>query len=238
MAIRRVSDCLVRPARDGTRYWRVISGSPETFAAIKSYKPTSAPDRTAWVRGLFDSEGTAYFQVNKRYPNCYHRRVSMASSNHKTLRTAKAHLKRLGIGSSILSTKLTAGHYGTKPMYELRLSHSLENYSAFAWEVGSSIARKMDKLRKISLSYSIDLKESMRSAQRIGAANRRASALGIILPRVLSVIKSRMDSGKPVRTKDCLNIPGYASMLNYFRPLELQGMAKSGKLISPTRRRG
>lgn len=166
----------VAPRRDERGYWltRVYNGHTR-FTPLLSFCAESDDERAAWLRGLFDSEGnTMLMPVPKQGPRSWYRRVSFYSTNETTLDTTAAYLLDLGLPTRRLVRKPTVGHLGNRPVFELSLRHSRENFATFAHTVGSSIPRKQKVLDSLAPSYCDDLSEVRREMQAKGVLIRIA----------------------------------------------------------------
>lgn len=211
-------------------YW-VVRGRNRTgrFSELKSYNPVDNSERSAWLRGLFDSEGNAQILHRPKIGlNSYQRRVAIYSTDLATLRIAAGYLHALGIRHAIRLTKNSASHKGTKPVSELRLCRR-EAFQAFAVLVGSSIGRKQAALQRIAATYQKDPSASARAAQLKGAATRRARMLNVSLPSVISGIRAFIKAGATPTMRACsAAVDGHQSMLHHFRHSELLAMAQGG----------
>jgi len=162
------------PRQRKSGYWEVrVCNGYGRFDFLRSYSAREPESMRAWLRGFFDSEGNASCLPNRRFPNCTHKRVSMYSTNHETLDRAAAYLGMLGIPSTVLGMRSSAGHLGSKQVYCLRVRSSRENYHRFLSLIGSSIERKRAAMLAIVESYCADLPAALRAAQQRGVASRR-----------------------------------------------------------------
>lgn len=62
------------------------------FDYLKSYKPKTTKQMAAWVKGMFDSEGSAILTKLKIGINCFSRRICMCSSDRGLLKTTQYYL--------------------------------------------------------------------------------------------------------------------------------------------------
>lgn len=170
----------VAPKRDERGYWLVRVGNKTgRFDVLKAVAPRSKPECRSWLRGLFDSEGNAQLLHRPAIsPAAYQRRVSIYSTDEDTIETAAAALGTLGLGVCRSLVRATAGHLGSKPVYELRLAASRAAFATFAHEVGSSIKRKQKVLDAIPLSYQPPGHHARIQAQGVAVRNARAAAGG------------------------------------------------------------
>lgn len=176
-----VTDIYARPiiARlDERGYWHVRTYDTGGIAARhRDAAWTEVSERRAWLRGLFDSEGNAHCAPNHTAgrSRSWQRRVGFYSTDQKTLAIAALYLSALGVRLRPLSSVTpSAGHKGTKPVYELSLIGSRENYARFGDLIGSSIQRKRVALQRMVTTYHPDRSLAAREAQAKGVAVRRA----------------------------------------------------------------
>lgn len=226
LAIREVSTAIVKPSPDRKKYWRVVLLQPECFKGVKRYHPQSESEYASWLRGFFDSEGSAYCGRTRRWENSFNRRVGFFNTNIDTLRRAKRYCEQIGVSAEIRPIKSSNGHLGSLPVFELRLANGRDNFTRFAWLVGSSIDRKMKILRAIPLSFSVDHGAAMRAAQLIGATAKRQKTLNETLPTVLREIRKLIDSGIAPTQRNCAGIKKYGSVVSIFGTLGLARMAR------------
>lgn len=148
------------------------------FDVLRGLIPSLLEEKAAWLRGLFDSEGNVVC-VPKPYqgPRSWDRRIAFFSTNQETLHMGLAYLADLKIVSVIRGWPPSDSHHGSKPVFALLLKNGRENYASFARDVGSSIARKSDRINKLPETYHPDLSDAYREAQLKGAAVRNARKL-------------------------------------------------------------
>lgn len=201
----------VRP--HNTIYWIVRVGNKRgTFDGCRSFEPATDEERAAWLRGLWDSEGTAHLaNVNGAVRPYTHRKVSLVSTNLDTLQRAAEMFETLGIKTRRRSVKLDASHRGTKPVYELAVC-GREGFERFEAVIGTTIARKRAVLAQITASYQDD--GWQREAQLRGAAAKRKRTEETVLPVVLRQIKEMLDVGVKPTFRACASIPGYHAVRN------------------------
>ena len=106
-------------------------------------------------------------------------------------------------------------------MHQLYLVASRENFERFAIRVGSSIARKRRALLRIVGTYVVDLSEAMRTAQKKGAATRRARTFNVTIPRVVRAIRRLIDRGNSPTSRACVVIAGFHTAVRHFTKTEL-----------------
>lgn len=135
---------------DERGYWlcRKYNGQ-RRFSPLLDYRPRRRETKAAWLRGLFDSEGNANLTRLDRGPRSFSRRVAFYSTDELTLAIACGCLAALGFEANVRPLKPSAGHLGSKPVFELVLVSSREAYAQFANEIGSSIPRKQAVLDAI-----------------------------------------------------------------------------------------
>lgn len=143
------------PSLDERGYWLVRVGNKTgRFDRLRAVIPRHPPECRSWLRGLFDSEGNAQLLHRPKVsPAAYQRRVAIYSTSIDTIEMAEGAFAVLNMGTRRSEVKPTAGHLGSKPVYELRLAASKDSYARFAEEVGSSIRRKQIVLDAIPRSY-------------------------------------------------------------------------------------
>lgn len=206
-------------------YWRFfkknLSGK---FSLAKSYEPITLDEKSAWLRGFFDSEGNAQLALNVGARGYTHRRVSFYSTEISTILKAESYLNDLSISTRWRATKNSEGHIGSKVVYELALRKK-EDFRRFTALVGSSIKRKQDALDAISISF--DETDYVRIAQKKGAATKRERTLLVTLPKVLLEIKAIIDAGEKPTQRRCRAITGYNTIQPLFPQKELIKMAVS-----------
>lgn len=158
---------------DERGYWLVrTSNKTGKFNCLIDYEPITNSEKAVWIRGMFDSEGNAQLIPSKMSANSWNRRAAFYSTNMETLSRTASYLSDLGMASRTREMKASASHIGTKPVYELSLRSSRQNYSLFAELVGSSIQRKREVLKKIPGSYQPPGHHARAGAK--GAASRKA----------------------------------------------------------------
>jgi hypothetical protein len=202
------------------------SGNLRQFALLKGVPCTSPDTRSAWLRGLFDSEGNAQLLPKPaRGPRSWDRRVSFYSTDQTTLDTAEMHLGSLGMPCIRSLQTPSEGHIGSKPVWELKIRSSREHYARFAQVVGSSISRKRAVLDALPGSYQEDRSAYCREAQLRGAQTRRART-DARLGEVLDGIRRVIAQGIPPTEKELgARIPGFWSQKRRYRTTRLVEMA-------------
>jgi hypothetical protein len=171
-ALKRTIAAEVRPTvSEG--YWRVTCRRASGFAWLRAWLPESDAERGAWLRGFFDSEGSASIAHRPNLsPNAIERKIAMYSTAPDTLSRAEQYLQRLGIASVTTSRDgRQPGRYGTLRIYELRIRAGQAQYESFARLVGSSIQRKAVVLERLHRSYR-DRREYCALGGRRGSATR------------------------------------------------------------------
>jgi hypothetical protein len=232
IAIQMATGKMVRPNRQDEDYWRVTAEATGLeLTGMKNYKPQTEAEICAWLRGFFDSEGNAQLHKLPDYPDSWQRRVAMYSTDCDLLTHTENLLNKIGIASKIRTTNahLQPSHFGNKPVFELVLVCSANNFTRFAWMVSSSLARKRDTLRKIVLSYKADLGATMRSAQKIGAASRKNKTITVTLPQVVKEIKTIISNGIRPTQRECAKIKGFYGVIRYKPLRELIELATNTK---------
>jgi hypothetical protein len=136
-------------------YWSARLRRKGWFGGLRALEPLGPEQIGAWLRGMFDSEGNAQVGQMGRKPRYAYRRVAMYSTDRATLDRCARYLDALGIPHTLTDTKANqrAGHIGTKPVLELRVRGSRENYRRFLDAVGTTIPRKRLALERIVSSY-------------------------------------------------------------------------------------
>lgn len=167
------------PCLDERGYWLARSSNKRShFAGAKDHDPTTAIEQTAWLRGLFDSEGNAQLLAKPaRGPNSYHRRVAFYSTEPATLTKASGYLTALGILHTRRSTTNSASHKGTKTVEELRITRK-DSFAMFADVVSSSINRKRVSLYSIVGSYAPPGAHALAQAKGVEVRRQRQAAGG------------------------------------------------------------
>ncbi len=158
---------------DERGYWLVrTSNKTGKFNCLIDYEPITNSEKAAWIRGMFDSEGNAHLAPSNMSANSWNRRAAFYSTNTETLERTASYLSALGMTTKTRHMKASASHIGTKPVYELALRSSRQNYILFADLVGSSIRRKREVLKKIPGSYQPPGHHARAGTK--GAASRKA----------------------------------------------------------------
>ncbi len=214
------------PRLDERGYWLVRMGDRVgRFNVLRNFEASTDKEKSAWLRGFFDSEGNAQLTKRTFGSNCFERRIAMYSTDENTLNAAERYLLDLGIVGKRRLTKNSVGHKGTKPVSELRLVSSLRNFGSFRTIVGSSIARKRNTMDAIVSSYVSDLSESCKQRQRLGAAARRQKTDSVTLSRVILGIRKLIDAGTKPTQRACQEVRGFNSVQRYHAQAELVKMA-------------
>lgn len=158
---------------DERGYWLVrIPRRPERFTSLLTFEPSTNPERAAWLRGYFDSEGNVEIHRSTISAHAIHRRVAMFSTCVPTLIRAGEMAAHIGIDTRIRPHHCGPGHKGSKTVYALHVKGH-RDIAMFAQTVGSSITRKQSKLDQIVAHYQ-DLYARRCAGQAKGAATRRA----------------------------------------------------------------
>lgn len=165
------------PRRDERGYWLLrTSNKRDIYTGLLTFVPSSDPERQAWLRGMFDSEGnTQLLHQPKVSPAAFKRRVAFYNTDPEIVENLTIHLEALDFKTIRYIQKPGRNHFGTKPVIEIRLSNSREAFSRFAIEIGSSIARKQIVLDAIPGSYQPPGHHAR--AGRKGVATRKARQL-------------------------------------------------------------
>jgi hypothetical protein len=209
------------------RYWKVRSGNGTgRYNFLRTYEPSEI-EYGDWLRGYFDSEGNAQLlRLPRVSENAYHRRVAFYSTNQTTLCQAQGYLTALGITASIARQTLSRGHYGSRPVFELKLSCGRANFARFAEVVGTSIERKRIALAAIVGTYRPDVAAHCRAAQLKGAAAKNRKREEVMVPQVLQSIRDLVARGVKPTMANCATIPHYQSIRGtYYRHSDLVRMA-------------
>lgn len=207
-------------------YWEVrIGNKTGKFNFIKDTIPISIEQKGAWIRGFFDSDGTATFSKLKKYPNSYCRSIRICKSKMDVLEKCAQYLRDINIPCKIVSKAHGTGHFGTKPMFEVKISICKENCERFKNLVGSSIARKFKNLCLMCEYQNPD--EYLRRGQLIGAAAKKKKTIEIMLPSVVKGIKSLLDNGIKPTQRNCRSIIGYNTIQTRYSQSDLIQMAQS-----------
>lgn len=141
----------VKPKRDERGYWLIRQGNKSgRFSHLKAFEPSDNDHLSAWLRGLFDSEGNA--QLWHMKASSFHRRIAIYSTSMSTIERAAEFLDWLDVPHSIRATRKSRTSKGTKTVFELRMVRK-EGFERFRTMVGSSIARKEATIRAITESY-------------------------------------------------------------------------------------
>lgn len=218
LALNTVAGTTLVPRFVDGNYWSVRAGNKSgRFDHLKGFEPRTVAEQAAWLRGLFDSEGNAQVTpAPRRGPRSIHRRIAMYSTEMSTLNRAAMFLSNLGIDSSLRSMKLTEGHLGTKPVFELRVNRRT-GFKRFYALVNSSIERKRNAIAIIATSY-LDPTMVARQNQLKGAKAKTAKLFAVTAPAVLTDIRNLLARGeKPTWARCQKSIPGYGSIAKYFR---------------------
>ena len=139
---------------DGTYYVVKLGNRSGRFNLLRHIKPLTTPDRSAWLRGMFDSEGSVSLRRNGVSENSWGRSIQFFSTTRSTINEVVRHLLDLGIPSYIGKMKSSVGHKGTKPVLFVTVRGGRDNYQTFSNVVGSSIERKRVRLQSIPSTYS------------------------------------------------------------------------------------
>lgn len=144
----------VTPRRDERGYWLIRQGNKSgKFSHLRGVEPENSAEVSAWLRGLFDSEGNAQcISLPRKGPNSFQRRIAFYSTSTDTLLRAHSYLNLLGLDSVIREQTASATHKGTKPVFELKLVRR-PSLQAFSTAVGSSISRKQETLLRIASTF-------------------------------------------------------------------------------------
>jgi hypothetical protein len=196
---------------DERDYWlcRKYNGY-QRFSCLPAYSPSSDGERAAWLRGLFDSEGNASLWPKPSGSRSFTRRVSFYSTKIGTLNRAAKYLYVLSIESRQPTVmRASAGHLGSKPVFELALKSSCDNYTRFGQLIGSSIDRKRIVLKAIPESYCADMSQVRREMQATGAATKRRRTINIRYPALLDEIAFRLKAGESTTFRAVQHLDGY-----------------------------
>ena len=225
-AFNKVFGTSYEPRIDERGYWlfRVWNKNGK-YNHLLEYEPIGIDQYSAWLRGLFDSEGNAQLIKLKRGNNSYGRRVSIFSTNSQTLFRASKYLSEIGINSAIRETKNSDSHKGRKTVFELNIRSSKENYRKFRDFVGTNIERKKVVLDKIVNSYVDDLSQHYRLAQLKGATSKKMRTMNETLPKVVIGVRELINQGIKPTQRACRVIPGYNSIQRYIPQQKLIDMA-------------
>lgn len=208
-------------------YWRVRANNKSgRYNNVKNYSPVNESEITAWVKGLFDSEGNAQFSKLNRGERSYNRRISFYSTEYSTLKRAKNYMEEFNITSKINTVTSSKTHLGDKQVYELLLQSSKENFSLFNVHIGSSIQRKRKAIEEM-LNY-CDVAEFTRAAQKKGAERKNIDRETIVLPAVVGKIKQLASAGAIPKQRDCYSIDGYHRLRCYYKHSEILNLALNG----------
>ena len=202
----------VRPRvkRDERGYWLVrVSNKRGIFNGMRKCPILTPEDAAAWLRGVFDSEGNADLRPLKISKNAKDRRVAFYTTDVRTAALIIHRLKTIALPSRDRVMKRTLGHKGTKPVIEVRLLNSEENFTRFATLVGSSLGRKRRVLEALAASYG-SRRDYCRRGQRAGAATRRRRTVEVRLPTLLAAIKALSRTQSPTYRR-CMQLSGYWS---------------------------
>jgi DNA-directed RNA polymerase subunit N (RpoN/RPB10) len=217
---------IIKPRLEAGKYWCVRKSCKNgAYQEAVNYTPSSDREIALWLRGLFDSEGNACLHKLKAWENSYHRKVAMYSTNIDTVDQAIEYLSRLGIQSCCRKMKLSKGHLGIKPVYEIRLRDGKDNFGKFAELIGSSIQRKQATIEAIVSTYKPDISQHCREIQLKGAASKKRRTMEATLPKVIEGVRELIAQGVKPTQRACRCIPGYNSIQGYIPQAELVGMA-------------
>jgi hypothetical protein len=215
-----------KPRLDERGYWLFrVSNKTGKFDHLLHFEPSNDNEYAAWVRGLFDSEGNAQLTPLRISPNSFHRRIAIYSTEVSTLNKASLYLTSLDIPTTMRATKSSAGHKGTKTVYELKVRSSRNNFQLFSEKIGSSIKRKQIVLNAIPSSYHPDFSQHCREAQLKGAAAKHYKLMTETVPNVVKGIRALIDQGIKPTQRACRIIPGFNSIQRYFSQAKLVSMA-------------
>jgi hypothetical protein len=202
------------PHQNKLGYWSVVhTAQSGRFATLRTFRPSSRQEKRAWLQGLFDSEGNASLSKIRRYQHSFTRRVSFYSTNKRTLAIARKYLAELGLQTITRAMKASAGHKGTKPVFELVLVAGRQHYARFAALVGSNIARKQRTLVALPRSYTQNIAAACRAAQLKGAAAKNRRRETEVWPRVLREVRAFATRGEKMTMRNCMRIQGYSALL-------------------------
>lgn len=143
------------PAQDERGYWlfRTYNGH-RRFDGLRTFVPTSPGECAAWTLGLFDSEGNVQLTPKPwNGPASWERRVAFYSTEPATLDTLVTTLDSLGLPSTRLVRRPTAGHLGSRTVEQVRIRSGRAYFERFAEVIGSNIARKQAVLDRLPTTY-------------------------------------------------------------------------------------
>ena len=155
------------PMYNNDYIYQVCLTSAEAVRFLKSFdyktlKSASSNIKAAFLRGMYDSEGSVS-------QNKYIKHINLCNQNINLLSLCKTLLSDLGIKSSKIYISIKKGSriilpgngkpfITRRPMHNFCIS-SKENLIKFSTSVNFSISRKKDVVAKILNSYSMDVME-------------------------------------------------------------------------------
>lgn len=222
-----VTGIAITPKTDERGYWLVRSGNKSgRFDALRAYDPVGNDEVASWLRGLFDSEGNAQILALPHVgPNSFHRRIAIYSTNRVTIAKAAEYLERLNISNTSADTKSSASHKGSKIVVELRITRR-DGFVRFAELVGSSIARKTEKMTRIVGTYQSDVSASARASQLLGAKAKRKNTIAVTLPRVIEGVAELIRAGVSPTQRACRVIRGFDTIQRFVSQYDLVEAAR------------
>lgn len=164
-----------KPIEDKRGYWTVRKNNGwNRFEPLRHFQPDDDDQRSAWLRGFFDSQGSVVcVRKQKAGPRSWDRRVIFISTDLALLESTVQMLAQLGIVAMLRNWSCGTGHLGSKKVMAAVLQTSRSNYELFLSAVGSNIKRKLDLLSLIPTTYQLTPSRTYASAKAKGAAIRR-----------------------------------------------------------------
>jgi hypothetical protein len=217
----------VRQAKGGFYVAQRYNGNG-VFNDLVEYVPSRPIQMASWIRGVFDSDGSAVIgECKRKRSNPKYRVIVICMSYREILERVRDYLGQLGIKSVIDTDKMHASHRGTRQMYRVRITGGRPCIELFARLIGSSIARKAAKLNEMVATYCNRIDES-RKGQLLGASSKNANRNAIVVPYVVGKIKELASNKATGRAtgRECKSIKGYTGLLKYFTHCSLLEMAQ------------
>lgn len=195
----------------------------QRFNILLDLEPETKREKSLWLRGIFDSEGSVEAKTTLKNSN-WNRRIAMFSTNKETLKRVVQYLTELGISTrKTCSWSMTEGHKGKRQVYAVVLKSSKENFRRFVDVVGFTIFRHQLNAIRLCNSYSeLSTSEICKLGQAKGAEVKRKKFLNEVLPVVLSELKVLAQNGQKLTQRNCAgSIIGYHTALHYFTHKQL-----------------
>jgi len=157
---------------------------------IKLLSNSNIKIKSAFLRGFFDSEGTA--TITKIFtklgrPNGYNHKIACVNTNFRIIELCQKLLGDLAMPTII--NKYQPKRPNEKLVYQLVLRRSKNNYIKFANLVGFSIVRKQGKLLQIINNYSFTASNEILGPYSYAMSLRAKFGYGE--KKILRILKAR-----------------------------------------------